>query len=72
MFDRRRKIGVAGIAALAATAMLAAGCGASSSSTSKATAVHQGGTVTLANIDGAGAEHDLPAQLGSVLQRDEL
>jgi peptide/nickel transport system substrate-binding protein len=56
MFERRRKIGVAGVAALAATAMLAAGCGSSgnSNSTSSGTAT-KGGTVTLPNIDGAGA-----------------
>ena len=54
MFERRRKMGVAGVAALAATAMLAAGCGSSGGGGSSTNAV-KGGTVTLANIDGAGA-----------------
>jgi peptide/nickel transport system substrate-binding protein len=62
MFERRRKMGVAGLAAVAATAMLAAGCGSSSHSTTTAT---KGGTVTLANIDGAGANMAFPFATGA-------
>jgi peptide/nickel transport system substrate-binding protein len=59
MFERRRKIGVAGIAAVAATALLAAGCG-SSVSTTKTGAPLKGGVATVSNIDGAGANQIFP------------
>jgi len=57
MFDRRRKVGVAGVAALAATAMLAAGCGSSSSSppSSSSSTVVKDAVLTIPNINGAGA-----------------
>jgi len=57
MFERRRKIGVAGAAAVVATALLAAGCGSSGSSTNtpKAGPSVKGAVATLANINGAGA-----------------
>jgi peptide/nickel transport system substrate-binding protein len=57
MFERRRKIGVAGVAAAAATALLAAGCGSSGSpSTSTSTGASvKGAVATLANLNGAGA-----------------
>jgi len=59
MFERRRKIGVAGVAAFAATALLAAGCGSSggsSSSSSSGTGASVSGAVaTIANLNGAGA-----------------
>jgi len=63
MFFRRRKIGVAGVAALAATALLAAGCGSSNnnSSTGSTTSV-KGATATLANITGQGANCILPIE----------
>jgi peptide/nickel transport system substrate-binding protein len=49
MFQRRRKIGVAGVAALAATALLAAGCGASNnSSSSSGGSPTKGGTASVA------------------------
>jgi peptide/nickel transport system substrate-binding protein len=57
MFERRRKIRVAGVAALAAVGLLAAGCGSggsSSSSGSSSTSV-KGAVATLANLNGAGA-----------------
>jgi peptide/nickel transport system substrate-binding protein len=57
MFERRRKIGVAGVAAAAATALLAAGCGSSGSSNNTNTggASVKGAVATLANLNGAGA-----------------
>ena len=56
MFERRRKIGVAGVAAFAATALLAAGCGSSGSSSSTSSGPTVSGAVaTIANINGAGA-----------------
>jgi hypothetical protein len=49
MFERRRKIGVAGVAAAAATALLAAGCGSSGNSNNSSTGtVVKGGTATVA------------------------
>jgi peptide/nickel transport system substrate-binding protein len=62
MFQSRRKLRLAGVAATAAVALLAAGCGTSSSSSggpSTGTKV-SGGTVTLANISGAGANWIFP------------
>jgi peptide/nickel transport system substrate-binding protein len=59
MFERRRKIGVAGVAAFAATALLAAGCGSSGSSSSSSSSSTgpsvSGAVATLANLNGAGA-----------------
>jgi len=59
MFERRRKIGVAGVAAFAATALLAAGCGSSGSSSSSSSsstgASVSGAVATVANLNGAGA-----------------
>jgi peptide/nickel transport system substrate-binding protein len=54
MFERRRKIGM-GVAAVAATALLAAGCGAHSSGNASSAASVTGAVATLANITGAGA-----------------
>ena len=61
MFQRRRKIGVAGVAAVAATALLAAGCGSSNSGGSPNT----GGAVknavaTLPLVTGTGANCIFP------------
>ena len=57
MFQRRRKMRVAGVAAVAATALLAAGCGASSSNNTgtNSGAPVKGAVATLANLNGAGA-----------------
>lgn len=58
MFERRRKIGVAGVAAAAATALLAAGCGSSGNSPAASNsggASVKGAVATLANLNGAGA-----------------
>jgi peptide/nickel transport system substrate-binding protein len=62
MFERRRKIGVAGVVAAAATALLAAGCGSSGSPTTSnsSSASVTGATATLANVNGAGASCILP------------
>jgi len=62
MFQRRRKLRLAGVAATAAVAMLAAGCGSSSSSTgaSSTGAKVTGGTATVSNISGAGANWIFP------------
>ena len=65
MFERRRKIGVAGFAAVAAaTALLAAGCGSSSGSSpsSSSTTSVKGAVATLSNINGAGANCIFPFQ----------
>jgi len=62
MFQSRRKLRLAGVAATAAVALLAAGCGTSSSgsgSPSSGTKV-SGGTITLSNISGAGANWIFP------------
>jgi len=64
MFERRRKMGVAGAAAVVATALLAAGCGSSGSGNatpSTGTSV-KGAVATLANINGAGANCIYPFQ----------
>jgi peptide/nickel transport system substrate-binding protein len=53
MFQRRRKIGVAGVAAVAATALLAAGCG-SSTSTSPSTTSVKNAVATLPIVTGTG------------------
>jgi peptide/nickel transport system substrate-binding protein len=57
MFQSRRKLRLAGVAAAAAVALLAAGCGASSNSGTAPTsgARVKGGVATLSNISGAGA-----------------
>ena len=58
MFERRRKIGVAGVAAFAATALLAAGCGSSGSSSNSSSSTGasvSGAVATVANLNGAGA-----------------
>jgi peptide/nickel transport system substrate-binding protein len=66
MFERRRKLSVAGgVAAVAAVAMLAAGCGSSSNNTtsspSSSTSV-KGAVATLANISGTGANCIFPLE----------
>jgi peptide/nickel transport system substrate-binding protein len=55
MFQTRRKLRLAGVAATAALALLAAGCGATSSSSGgpAAGAKVSGGTVTIADLPGA-------------------
>jgi peptide/nickel transport system substrate-binding protein len=61
MFQRRRKLRLAGVAATAAVAMLAAGCGSSTSSSTPATGAKiTGGTATVSNISGAGANWIFP------------
>ncbi len=55
MFERRRKIRVAGVAAVAATALLAAGCGSSGTTTPPSNASVKGATATLPIISGTGA-----------------
>ncbi|MGH3156462.1 MAG: ABC transporter substrate-binding protein [Streptosporangiaceae bacterium] len=62
MFQCRRKLRVAGVAATAAVALLAAGCGTSTSTSSSSSsgAKVPGGTITLANISGAGANWIFP------------
>ena len=61
MFQRRRKIRVAGVAALAATALLAAGCGASSSSGgSTNTGSVKNAVATLPIVTGTGANCIFP------------
>jgi len=60
MFQSRRKLRAAGAAA-AAIALLAAGCGTSSSSSGPSSGGKvTGGTITLANISGAGANWIFP------------
>jgi peptide/nickel transport system substrate-binding protein len=66
MFNRRRKVSVAGgVAAVAAVALLAAGCGSSSNNTtsspSSSTSV-SGAVATLANITGSGANCIFPME----------
>ncbi len=66
MFERRRKVSVAGgVAAIAAVAMLAAGCGSSATTTtsspSTGTSV-KGAVATLANITGTGANCIFPME----------
>ena len=60
MFERRRKIRVAGVAAVAATALLAAGCGSSSNGTTNSGPSVKGAVATIANINGAGANMIFP------------
>jgi peptide/nickel transport system substrate-binding protein len=56
MFERRRRLRVAGVAAVAATALLAAGCGAGSTSgKSSSSGSVSGAVATLGNLNGAGA-----------------
>jgi len=60
MFHRRRKIGVAGIAAVAATALLAAGCGSSSTSPGTSTGSVKNAVATLPIVSGTGANCIMP------------
>lgn len=62
MFERRRKIRVAGVAVAAATALLAAACGSSGSNSpsSNSGAAVKNAVATLANINGAGANCIFP------------
>ena len=61
MFERRRKIRVAGVAAVAATALLAVGCGSSSNNTSPSTGGSvKGAVATVGNLNGAGANTIFP------------
>lgn len=61
MFHRRRKLRLAGVAAAAAVALLAAGCGSSSGNNTSTTGAKQsGGTATVSNINGAGANMIFP------------
>jgi peptide/nickel transport system substrate-binding protein len=64
MFRRRRNLRVAGVAAGAAIALLAAGCGSSgsSSSTTKSGASVSGAVATVGNINGAGANSIYPLE----------
>jgi peptide/nickel transport system substrate-binding protein len=62
MFERRRTIRVAGVAAVAATALLAAGCGSSSNNTPPAGPSTSGAVATVANLNGAGANMIFPFQ----------
>ncbi len=55
MFERRRKLRVAGVAAVAATALLAAGCAASSTAGKVSSVVVKGAVATLGVITGDGA-----------------
>jgi peptide/nickel transport system substrate-binding protein len=54
MFQRRRKIGVAGVAAVAATALLAAGCGSSNSGTNAGGGSVKNAVATLPIVTGTG------------------
>jgi peptide/nickel transport system substrate-binding protein len=62
MFQRRRKMGVAGVAAVAATALLAAGCGSSNSGggTSTNTGSVKNAVATLPIVTGTGANCIFP------------
>ncbi len=60
MFERRRKIRVAGVAAVAATALLAVGCGSSSNSSTTGGGAVKSAVATLANLNGAGANMIFP------------
>jgi peptide/nickel transport system substrate-binding protein len=60
MFERRRKLRVAALAAVAAGALLAAGCGASTTPTS--TTNVKGAVATLPNITGQGANCIFPME----------
>jgi len=60
MFQRRRKIGVAGVAAVAATALLAAGCGSSNSGSSTNTGAAKNAVATLPIVTGTGANCIFP------------
>jgi peptide/nickel transport system substrate-binding protein len=62
MFRRRRGIGVAGVAGIAAAGLLAAGCGSSSSSSPSSTTTVKGAAATLENINGTGANCIFPFQ----------
>jgi peptide/nickel transport system substrate-binding protein len=60
MFERRRKLRVAALAAVAAGALLAAGCGSSTTPTSSASV--KGAVATLPNITGQGANCIFPME----------
>src|ERR1700739_3323324 len=60
MFHRRRKIRVAGVAALAATALLAAGCGSSSSSGSTNSGSVKNAVAQLPIVTGTGPKCIFP------------
>jgi peptide/nickel transport system substrate-binding protein len=63
MFERRRKLRVAGMAAVAAGALLAAGCGSSGTSTTPPSGKAVSGAVaTLPNITGTGASCIFPIE----------
>jgi peptide/nickel transport system substrate-binding protein len=64
MFERRRKLRVAGLAALAAGALLAAGCGSSGTSTTTPPSgkTVSGAVATLPNITGQGANCIFPME----------
>jgi peptide/nickel transport system substrate-binding protein len=63
MFERRRKLRVAGMAAVAAGALLAAGCGSSGTTTTPSTGKAVSGAVaTLPNITGTGANCIFPIE----------
>ena len=62
MFRRRRGIGVAGVAGIAAAGLLAAGCGSSSGTSPSSTTTVKGAVATLENINGAGANCIFPFQ----------
>lgn len=60
MFQRRRKIGVAGVAAVAATALLAAGCGSGSGGSSNTGPSVKNAVATLPIVQGTGANCIFP------------
>jgi peptide/nickel transport system substrate-binding protein len=63
MFERRRKLRVAGMAAVAAGALLAAGCGSSGTSpTTPSGKTVSGAVATLPNITGTGASCIFPIE----------
>jgi peptide/nickel transport system substrate-binding protein len=62
MFERRRKLRVAGLAAVAAGALLAAGCGSSSTPPTSSSHSVKGAVATLANITGTGANCMFPME----------
>jgi len=77
MFKDLRKIGIAGVAAMAATALLATGCSTASSNNSGSSSktVVKGAVATLANITGQGANCMFPlegTQCASVVNDEEF
>ncbi len=61
MFERRRKLSVAAVAAVA-VALLAAGCGSSNTSSKPSTVTVKDAVATLANITGTGANCIFPME----------